>query len=77
MKACKTARKPVDYSAGLDEVGSQLLGGLMDKGKEMVMDHWRKDPVVRYVYEIKSVEMKDVRDSKFAVPKDFKLINRS
>ncbi|CAM2775542.1 hypothetical protein [Pseudoalteromonas distincta] len=77
LKACKTARKPIDYSGGLDEVGSQLLGGLMDKGKEMVMDHWRKDPVVRYVYEIKSVEIKDIRDSQFLVPKEFKLINRS
>ncbi|MGB0834083.1 MAG: hypothetical protein ACPGR2_06170 [Psychrobium sp.] len=77
LKACKTARKPIDYSAGIKDVGSQLLGGLMDKGKEMVMDHWRKDPVVRYVYEIKSVENKGVRDSKFMVPKGYKLVNRS
>ncbi len=77
LKACQTVRKPVDYSGDLKDVGSQLLGGLMDKGKEMVMDHWRKDPVVRYVYEIKSVESKGVRDSKFMVPKGYKLVNRS
>jgi len=77
LKACKTARKPIDYSAGLEEVGSQILGNIMDKGKEMVLDHWREEPVVRYVYEIKSVENKSVKDSKFMVPKDFTLRDRS
>lgn len=77
LKACQTARKPIDYSAGLKEVGQQFLDNVVDKGKEMVIDHWRKDPVVRYIYEIKSVENKGVRDSQFAVPKGFKLINRS
>lgn len=76
LKACQTSRKPIDYSAGLKDVGSQLLGSLMDKGKEVVMDHWRKDPVVRYVYEIKSVENQAINDSNLMVPKGFKLINR-
>lgn len=77
LKACQTVRKPTDYSGGLKDISSQFLGNLMNKGKEMVMDHWRKDPVVRYVYEIKSIENPAIHDSQFMVPKGYKLVNRS
>ncbi|MDP2561088.1 hypothetical protein [Psychrobium sp. 1_MG-2023] len=80
LEACKEQRSstsgPIDYTQNISDIGSQMLGSLVEKGKETLMEAWMKDPVIRYVYEIKSVSIEQVRDSKFQVPADYKIVNR-
>ena len=73
----KTASsKSLDMSEGLGGVGKQLLGNLAKKGGDMLLSDWRKEPLVRYVYEVKSVSMTNFSESVFNVPEGFDLVDR-
>jgi len=66
----------LDMSEGLGGVGKQLLGNLAKKGGDMLLNDWSKQPLVRYVYEVKSVSMTDFSESVFNVPAGFDLVDR-
>ena len=72
----KSVTEGVDTSGGLESVGKQLLSNLMKKGKDKLVDNWKQKPLVRYVYEIKTVNMTTFKESVFAPPAEFNLINR-
>ena len=66
----------LDMTGGLEDMGKQLLGNLAKKGSDKLLENWKKEPLVRYVYEIKSVSMQDVHSSVFDVPVGFDLVDR-
>ncbi len=70
------ANNSLDMSNGIEGVGKQLLGNLAKKGSDKLLENWKKEPLVRYVYEIKSATLEDVHSSVFEVPTGFTLINR-
>ena len=73
----KTAQaQSLELSEGLEGVGKQLLGNLAKKGGDMLLSDWRKQPLVRYVYEVKSVSMTSFSESVFNVPAGFDLVDR-
>jgi len=72
----KSATDNLDMTGGLESVGKQLLSNLMKKGKDTLVDAWKQKPLVRYVYEIKSVEMANFKESVFSPPAGFNLVNR-
>jgi hypothetical protein len=79
-EACQEEKAAVsaslDVTGGLEDMGKQLLGNLAKKGSDALLENWKKEPLVRYVYEIKSVAMQDVRESVFDVSAGFDLVNR-
>lgn len=79
-QACEEQKKSVtddlDSSGGLEGMGKQLLSNVLKKGGDKLIDAWKQKPLVRYVYEIKSVEMTNFKESVFTPPTDFELVNR-
>lgn len=79
-QACKKQKTAsaggLDFSGGLEGVGKQLLGNFAKKGSDMLLNSWRKEPLVRYVYEVKSVSMTNFSQRIFEVPEGFDLIDR-
>jgi len=80
VEACQPERKAyndkIDLNDGLENAGKQLLGNLTKKGTDALTANWRKQPLVRYVYEVKSANIQPIRDSQFMVPEGYKLKNR-
>ena len=80
-EACQEEKAAVssslDVTGGLEDMGKQLLGNLAKKGSDKLLENWKKEPLVRYVYEIKSVSMQDVRESAFDVPAGFEIVDRN
>ena len=79
-KACQAEKQAYQETLNLDEgiegVGKQLLGNLAKKGTDKLLESWQSKPLVRYVYEIKSVAMTNVHESNFSVPSDYDLVDR-
>jgi len=66
----------IDLSNGISGAAKSLFGGFVSKKKDNLMKSWMKEPMVRYVYEIQSVQQKPVHDSKFNVPANYELTDR-
>jgi hypothetical protein len=79
-QACQAEKQAqsdkLNLDGGIEGVGKQLLGNFAKKSTDKLMDGWKKKPLVRYVYEIKSVEMTNAHESNFAVPASFELVDR-
>jgi hypothetical protein len=79
-KACQqekqAASSSIDMSGGLESMGKQLLGNLAKKGTDKLTESWRSEPLVRYVYEIKSVALQDFSEGVFNVPAGFEIEDR-
>jgi len=79
-EACQQEKEALAESLnlndGIEGVGKQLLGSLAKKGSDKLLENWKKQPLIRYVYEIKSVSMDSISESNFNVPAGFKLVDR-
>ncbi|MBU2923457.1 hypothetical protein Q4530_15155 [Colwellia sp. 1_MG-2023] len=76
----KRADKPLDFSQGLGNAASSFLGNIIkdeaDKIVDGVVDEWKKDARVRYIYEVTSVSEKQIHDSQFNIPHGYTIDDR-
>lgn len=79
-KACQqekeAASSQLELSGGLESMGKQLLGNLAKKGTDKLTANWQSEPLVRYVYEIKSVALQDFSERVFNVPAGYSIEDR-
>ena len=79
-QACQAEKQAqsdkLNLDGGIEGVGKQLLGNFAKKSTDKLLDSWKKKPLVRYVYEIKSVAMTNAHESNFEVPAGFDLEDR-
>ncbi|MFQ3230956.1 hypothetical protein [Reinekea sp.] len=79
-QACQAEKQAqsdkLNLEGGIEGVGKQLLGNFAKKSTDKLMDSWKKKPLVRYVYEIKSVAMATAHESNFDVPAGYDLVDR-
>jgi hypothetical protein len=82
-KACVDAEeaKPAqndspDVSNWIGGFVSGLASSLMQKKVEEKMTPDASKPILRYIQDVKSIQIKPVHDSVFQVPADYKLVNR-
>ncbi|MDE1240651.1 hypothetical protein [Vibrio aestuarianus] len=69
----------LDFSNGVDgltESATGLVGDLFNKTVDEKVREWQKDALIRYVYEVTSVDEEGIRDSKFEVPANYRLSDR-
>lgn len=69
----------IDLSQGVDgltQAASNMFGNFLDDQKQAVIDDWKKDALIRYVYEATSVSEEMIHDSKFLVPQGYTLNDR-
>lgn len=83
-KACqeekrKASTAKLDFSNGVDgltDSATDLVGDMFSQKVDETVREWQKDALIRYVYEVTSVNQEGVRDSKFEVPADYRLSDR-
>lgn len=54
-----------------------MLGGFFSKKAKEYVEPKEGDPIFRYIYEVKAVNLNQERDSTFEVPAGFKMMDRS
>lgn len=75
----KASTAQLDFSNGVDgltESATGLVGDFLSKKVDDQMNEWKKDALIRYVYEVTSVSEQGVRDSVFNIPADYRLTDR-
>ncbi len=73
-----TVAKNDDSSSEKDIMGivGERLGKFLRKKREEFLFGPESDPLVRYIYEVKSVEEEMIRNSAFEVPRGYRLADR-
>ena len=77
-QACPQAqpqKKSLDWSNPLQALQDSASEYAGKQAKKMFLPN-PNEPIFRYVYDVTSVDIKDVRDSVFEVPAGFKLVSR-
>lgn len=75
----KASNTQLDFSNGVDglkESATGMVGDFFSKKVDEQVNEWTKDALFRYVYEVTSVSEQGIRDSTFAVPADYRLVDR-
>ncbi|WP_455218857.1 hypothetical protein [Kaarinaea lacus] len=80
-KACpkpKEEEKKAEFDINDPMKSAQdMLGGFFSKKAKEYVEPKAGDPIFRYIYEVKAVELSKERDSTFNVPAGFKMMDRS
>ncbi|OZG74338.1 hypothetical protein BTA51_04820 [Hahella sp. CCB-MM4] len=79
--ACQTQRSPkskegLDLSNGLEGAAMGMVGDFLSNQKDKIIAEWKKDALVRYIYEVTYVSEDMVKDSVFNVPYGYVLADR-
>lgn len=80
-EACLAQRSPqksqsMDFSSGLEGAAMGAMSNFLEQQKDKIVAEWKKDALVRYIYEVTYVSEDMVKDSAFNVPYGYKLSNR-
>jgi len=69
--------QPLQLSAdGLQDAALSLVGDFVGKQKDRLLEQWKKEALVRYLYEVKYIKEEPVQDSAFDVPAGYRLVDR-